>query len=62
MSARTFAVFMGVLALIGLLAYGVISKGHGTLAEGDAVPTTSLPSLDGSTAPARSPTTRASGC
>ena len=48
MSARTFAVFMGVLALIGLLAYGVISKGHGTLADGDEMPTTSLPKLDGS--------------
>ena len=60
-SARTFAVFMGVLAVIGLLAYGVISKGHGTLAEGDDVPTTALPKLDDS-APARSPTTAASGC
>ena len=47
-SARTFAVFMGVLAIIGLLAYGVISKGHGTLAEGETVPTTALPKLDGS--------------
>jgi len=46
-SARTFAVFMGVLALLGLLAYGLISKGKGTLAEGDVVPTTSLQTLDG---------------
>jgi cytochrome c biogenesis protein CcmG/thiol:disulfide interchange protein DsbE len=46
-SARTFAVFIGVLAIIGLLAYGVISKGHGTLQTGDEVPTTALPKLDG---------------
>jgi cytochrome c biogenesis protein CcmG/thiol:disulfide interchange protein DsbE len=46
-SARTFAVFMGVIAVIGLLAYGVVSKGQGTLAAGDQVPTTSLPTLDG---------------
>ena len=48
MSVRTFVVFMGVLAIIGLLAYGVISKGHGTLAEGETMPTTALPKLDGS--------------
>ena len=49
MSARTFAVFMGVIALIGLLAFGVISKGEGTLAVGETVPATALPALDGST-------------
>ncbi len=45
-SARTFAVFIGVLALIGLLAYGLISKGEGTLAVGDPVPEATLPALD----------------
>ena len=42
-SARTFLVFMGVLALVGLLGFGLISKGEGSLAVGDPVPTTELP-------------------
>jgi cytochrome c biogenesis protein CcmG/thiol:disulfide interchange protein DsbE len=46
-SARTFAVFMGVIALVGLLAFGVISKGEGTLSEGDKVPAPALPALAG---------------
>jgi cytochrome c biogenesis protein CcmG/thiol:disulfide interchange protein DsbE len=45
MSARTFAVTMGVLAVLGLLAYGVISKGHGSLQQGDAAPVAELPAL-----------------
>jgi cytochrome c biogenesis protein CcmG, thiol:disulfide interchange protein DsbE len=45
-SARTFAVFIGVLALLGLLGYGLISKGEGTLAVGDPIPETTLPALD----------------
>jgi cytochrome c biogenesis protein CcmG, thiol:disulfide interchange protein DsbE len=44
-SARTFAVFMGVIALIGLLAFGLVSKGEARLAVGDEVPTTELPVL-----------------
>jgi thiol-disulfide isomerase/thioredoxin len=44
-SARTFAVFMGVLAVVGLLAFGLISKGQARLATGDTVATTDLPVL-----------------
>jgi cytochrome c biogenesis protein CcmG, thiol:disulfide interchange protein DsbE len=43
-----FAIFMAVLALIGLLAFGLISKGEGPLEPGDPVPEAELPSLDGS--------------
>ena len=46
MSARTFAVTLGVLALLGLLAFGVLAKGSGSLQEGDPVPTTELPVLN----------------
>jgi cytochrome c biogenesis protein CcmG, thiol:disulfide interchange protein DsbE len=46
-SARTFLVFMGVLALVGLLGFGLISKGEGSLAVGDPVPTTELAALKG---------------
>ncbi len=45
MSARTFAVTMGVLAILGLLVYGVVSKGHGSLQQGDAAPVADLPAL-----------------
>ena len=45
MSARTFAVTMGVLAVLGLLVYGVVSKGSGSLQPGDAAPVTALPAL-----------------
>jgi cytochrome c biogenesis protein CcmG/thiol:disulfide interchange protein DsbE len=47
MSARTFAVTMGVLAVLGLLVYGVVSKGHGSLQAGDAAPVAELPALGG---------------
>lgn len=47
MSARTFAVFLGVLALIGLLAYGLISKGEGSLEVGDPIPERKLTVLGG---------------
>jgi cytochrome c biogenesis protein CcmG/thiol:disulfide interchange protein DsbE len=47
MSARTFAVAVGVLAVLGLLGYGLLSKGEGTLAVGDPVPTTELTVLGG---------------
>jgi cytochrome c biogenesis protein CcmG/thiol:disulfide interchange protein DsbE len=49
-SARTFAIFMAVLALIGLLAFGLISKGDDPLEPGDPVPEAELPSLDGQSA------------
>jgi cytochrome c biogenesis protein CcmG/thiol:disulfide interchange protein DsbE len=48
-SARTFAVFLGVLAVIGLLAFGVASKGEARLGVGDQVPTTALPVLGSET-------------
>ncbi len=49
MSARSFAVFVAVLAVIGLLAYGLLKKSSDTLAIGDPIPdaTTQLPRLDG---------------
>ena len=62
MSARTFAVFIGVLALIGLLAFGLVSKGEGALAVGDDGARDRAAGARREAAPARSPTTRASGC
>lgn len=47
MSARSFAVFMVVLAVVGLLAYGLLTKGEQALAVGDPIPTAELPTLDG---------------
>ena len=47
MSARTLAVFLGALALVGLLGFGLVAKGDGTLAVGDPIPTTELPVLGG---------------
>ena len=49
MSARSFAVFMGVLAVIGLLAFGLVTKGEARLAVGDEVPATELPVLGSDT-------------
>jgi cytochrome c biogenesis protein CcmG, thiol:disulfide interchange protein DsbE len=48
-SARAFAVFLGVLAVIGLLGYGLLKKSSDSLAIGDPVPdaATQLPRLDG---------------
>jgi cytochrome c biogenesis protein CcmG/thiol:disulfide interchange protein DsbE len=48
-SARAFAVFIAVLAVIGLLAYGLLKKSTDSLAIGDPVPdaSTELPRLDG---------------
>jgi cytochrome c biogenesis protein CcmG, thiol:disulfide interchange protein DsbE len=47
MSARSFAVTMVVLAVIGLLAYGLLSKGGDQIAVGDAAPDKELAKLDG---------------
>ena len=48
MSARSFAIFMAVLAVIGLLAFGLIKKGDDPLQAGDPAPDAQLSSLDGS--------------
>ena len=42
MSARTFAVFLGVLAVIGLLSFGLVSKGEARLELGEQVPSSEL--------------------
>jgi len=47
MSARAFAVFMGVLAIVGLLAYGVVSKGEARIQVGEPFPEIELAKLDG---------------
>jgi cytochrome c biogenesis protein CcmG, thiol:disulfide interchange protein DsbE len=46
-SARAFAVFFAVLAVIGLLGYGLLNKDAEALEPGEKVPTTVLPKLDG---------------
>lgn len=47
MSARALAVFLGVLALLGLLSYGLLTKGEEALAVGDSIPDSELETLDG---------------
>lgn len=49
MNARTFAVFLAVLAVVGLLAYGLIKKGGSVVEVGDPIPNAdaALPRLDG---------------
>jgi cytochrome c biogenesis protein CcmG, thiol:disulfide interchange protein DsbE len=46
-SARAFAVFIAVLAVIGLLGYGLLNKSADALGPGETVPATSLPELEG---------------
>jgi cytochrome c biogenesis protein CcmG/thiol:disulfide interchange protein DsbE len=46
-SARSFLAFLAVLAIVGLLSYGLLSKGTTTIAVGDPVPDRVLPSLPG---------------
>jgi cytochrome c biogenesis protein CcmG/thiol:disulfide interchange protein DsbE len=46
-SARTFVVFLAILALIGLLGFGLVSEGEGSLAVGDPAPVTELAELEG---------------
>lgn len=48
MSARSFSIFIGALAVIGLLGFGLISKGDDALAVGEALPANELPALEGS--------------
>jgi cytochrome c biogenesis protein CcmG/thiol:disulfide interchange protein DsbE len=46
-SARSFLAFLAVLAVVGLLAYGLLSKGTTRVAVGDPVPDKVLPALPG---------------
>jgi cytochrome c biogenesis protein CcmG, thiol:disulfide interchange protein DsbE len=46
-SARSFLAFLAVLAVIGLLAFGLLSKGAAKIAVGEPVPDRVLPSLPG---------------
>jgi thiol-disulfide isomerase/thioredoxin len=48
-SARTFAVVLAALAVVGLLTYGLLKKGGSTVEVGQVVPgaATPLPHLDG---------------
>lgn len=48
MSARAFLAFLAVCAVIGLLGFGLLSKGEAKVAVGDPVPDRELPVLDGS--------------
>ncbi len=47
MSLRSILAIIGVLAVVGLLVFGLASKGSSRLQPGDAVPTTTLPQLEG---------------
>jgi cytochrome c biogenesis protein CcmG/thiol:disulfide interchange protein DsbE len=47
-SARAFWAFLAVLAVVGLLAYGVVSKGTARVAAGQPIPDRTLPNLTGS--------------
>ena len=46
-SARAFWAFMAVLAVVGLLAYGLASKGSASISVGEPVPDRTLPRLRG---------------
>lgn len=48
MSTRSFLAFLAVLAVVGLLAFGLLSKGSTKIALGEPVPDEVLPSLPGS--------------
>lgn len=45
MSARTFVVFLAVLALLGLLGFGLVAKGQGSLGVGEELPPADLPAI-----------------
>lgn len=47
MSARSLFAFLAVLAVIGLLGFGLLSKGSAEVAVGDPVPDRELPRLRG---------------
>src|SRR5207244_2029475 len=46
-SARAFWALLGVLAVVGLLGYGLLSKGTTDIAVGETVPSRTLPTLAG---------------
>src|SRR6266508_3610415 len=48
MSGKTFIAVFAVLAVVGLLGFGLLSKGEASIAVGDAAPDKELASLDGS--------------
>ena len=48
MSARSFLAFLAVCAVIGLLGFGLLSKGTAKVEVGDPVPDRALPVLGGS--------------
>lgn len=48
MSARAFLAFLAVCAVVGLLGFGLLSKGEATIAVGEPVPDRALPVLGGS--------------
>ena len=45
MSARAFVAFLAVLAIVGLLGFGLLSKGEAKIAVGEAAPDRELPAL-----------------
>jgi cytochrome c biogenesis protein CcmG, thiol:disulfide interchange protein DsbE len=47
-SARSFVVFLAVLAVVGLLGFGLLSKGGANIEVGEAAPDGPLPRLNGS--------------
>lgn len=47
MSARSFVVFLAVLAVVGLLGFGLLSKGGASIEIGEAAPNGPLPRLVG---------------
>jgi len=47
-SARALIAFLAVLAVVGLLGFGLLSKGDAQIAVGDPAPDRELPLLDGS--------------
>ena len=47
MSARALLAFLAVCAVVGLLAFGLLSKGEAKIAVGDPVPDRELPVLGG---------------
>jgi cytochrome c biogenesis protein CcmG/thiol:disulfide interchange protein DsbE len=47
MSTRSFVIVIAVLGVVGLLAYGLLSKGGATIAVGEPAPDKQLSRLDG---------------